>query len=442
MDEISLDEGIEIALTALHADRLALLCGAGLSMADPSNLPNAAQLASEAKRKHDAQYGATRPPLPAGIEEQAEYFFQRGELGTVYLRTFIDPHAFSGHPNVGHAAVADLLLVRAIQIAVSTNVDTLIETAGTMLFGRIGAAIDRRGVAALPPDTAPLLKIHGCWAIDPENTVWAPGQLSAEPVASRITGSAEWLSVHLLDRDLIVVGYFTDWDYLNAVLNRTLGDVRPARVLIIDPSEGPALAGKAPALHALGARANSRFCHVRVSGAVFLERLRSDFSLGFVRRVLHAGGQAYQDLTGAPPDSAWVEPARIDVDDLWRGRRDLEGRFPNHPARDRAPPEEPALGLTILQLRARGAVPEGPYWLLHGQRVRILRTPNQLLHLVQAAFARETPPAVAPDVIIAVGAESSAMPAHVVRGATPPSIVRGGSGRWLTRSEAVMELGL
>jgi hypothetical protein len=246
----------------------------------------------------------------------------------------------------------------------------------------------------------------------------------------------------MLDRDLIVVGYFTDWDYLNAVLNRTLGDVRPARVLIIDPSEGPALAAKAPALHALGARANSRFSHVRVSGALFLERLRSDFSLSFVRRVLHAGGQAYQDLTGAPADPAWLEPARIDLDDLWRRRRDLEGRFPNEPARYRAPPEEPALGLTILQLRARGAVPDGPYWLLHGQRVRILRTPNQLLHLVQAAFTRETPPAVAPDIIIAVGAESSAMPAHVVRGATAPSIVRGGSGRWLTRSEAVMELGL
>jgi hypothetical protein len=175
---------------------------------------------------------------------------------------------------------------------------------------------------------------------------------------------------------------------------------------------------------------------------VFLERLRTDFSLSFVRRVLHAGSQAYQDLTGGPPDPAWLEPARIDVDDLWHARRDLEGRPPNHPALDRAPPEEPALGLIILQLRARGAVPEGPYWLLHGQRVRIVRTPNQLLHLVQAAFARETPPAVAPNIIIAVGAEPSALPAHVVRGATPPSIARGSSGRWLTRHEAVMELGL
>ena len=96
--------------------------------------------------------------------------------------------------------------------------DALIETAGTMLFDRIGAAIDKWGVAVLLPDTAPLLKIHGCWAIDPVNTVWAPGQLSAEPVASRITGSAEWLSVRLLAIQ----------------------------------SEGTTLAAKAPALHALG----------------------------------------------------------------------------------------------------------------------------------------------------------------------------------------------
>jgi hypothetical protein len=75
-----------------------------------------------------------------------------------------------------------------------------------------------------------------------------PRHLSAEPVASRITGSTEWLSVHLLDHDLIVVGYFTDWDYLNAVLDRTVGDVRPARVLIIDPSDATDLARKAPAL--------------------------------------------------------------------------------------------------------------------------------------------------------------------------------------------------
>src|SRR5215469_6298977 len=66
LDEIDLDERSKIALTAL--DRWRCFCGAGLSMADTSNIPNAAQLASGAKRKRDAQYGATGPPLPAGIE--------------------------------------------------------------------------------------------------------------------------------------------------------------------------------------------------------------------------------------------------------------------------------------------------------------------------------------------------------------------------------------
>jgi hypothetical protein len=442
VDEISLDEGIEIALTALHADRLAMLCGAGLSMAPPSNLPSAAHLAAEAKRKHDARYGPPHPPLPTGIEEQAEYFFQRRELGTVYLRTLIDTHTFAGHPNAGHAAVADLLLVRAFQVGVSTNVDTLIEIAGAMLFGRVGAAIDRNAAAALLPDTAPLLKIHGCWTIDPENTVWAPGQLTVDPVASRIAGSAHWLSVHLLDRDLIVVGYFTDWDYLNSLLDSTLGQVRPARVVIVDPSDGATLARKAPALHALGGRADIRFCHVRESGAVFLQRLRTEFSLSFVRGVLHAGIQAYEHQTGMPADPAWLEPARTDADDLWRERRDLEGRVPNEPARERVPPQDPTLGLTLLQLRAAGAARDGPYWLLHGQRVRVLRTPNQLLHLVEAAFARETPPAVAPDAIIAVGADPSVLPHHVVRGGTAPTVARGTSGKWLTRQEAVTDLGL
>jgi hypothetical protein len=192
----------------------------------------------------------------------------------------------------------------------------------------------------------------------------------------------------------------------------------------------------------LGGRAGRRFCHVRVSGAEFLQRLRRDFSRGFVRQILHGGAQAFEDLAGSPPDPAWLEPVRTDADDLWRERRDLEGRFPNQPARDRAPSAEPVLGLTILQLRSRGAVPDGPCWLLGGQRVRVLRTPNQLIHSVQAAFARETPPTVAPDVIIAVGAEPSPLPSHVVRGATPPTIARGTPGRWLTRSEAVIELGL
>ena len=126
MQEINFQDGVNNALDALLNNRLALLCGAGLSMAAPSSIPGAEQLAESAKEKYDATYGATRHPLPSSIDEQAQFFYERGELYTVYLHTYIDRDAFSAQPNSGHFAVADLMLVKGLTTTVSTNVDTLI----------------------------------------------------------------------------------------------------------------------------------------------------------------------------------------------------------------------------------------------------------------------------------------------------------------------------
>src|ERR1035437_868279 len=104
MNEIPFDDGVAIALDSLLSDRLSLLAGAGLSMAPPSSLPSAAALAASAKAKYDATHGARRPPLAATVDEQAEFFFRRDELATVYFRQLIDPNAFAGRPNVGHIA--------------------------------------------------------------------------------------------------------------------------------------------------------------------------------------------------------------------------------------------------------------------------------------------------------------------------------------------------
>ena len=75
-------------------------------------------------------------------------------------------------------------------------------------------------------------------------------------------------------------------------------------------------------------------------------------------------------------------------------------------------------------------------------RTTVLRAPNQPLHRVKAAFERGTAPAVAPDIIIAVGAEATTLPADIVRDGSSPTITRGNASRWMTRSEAVEELGL
>jgi hypothetical protein len=162
----STEDGIDLAFTSLLAQRLAIIAGAGLSMAPPSKLPSAWTLAARAKATYGLQWGTARPPLSDNIEAQAEFFFAQNELQTVYLATLIDRHAFAGRPNPGHFAIADLMLSQAIQTVVTTNVDPLIETAGNDLFGQIEAGIDGATVAALPPHVTPMLKIHGCRLVD------------------------------------------------------------------------------------------------------------------------------------------------------------------------------------------------------------------------------------------------------------------------------------
>lgn len=431
MVPIDMNGALATALQNLLNGRLALLAGAGLSMAPPSRLPNAWTLAERAKAKYDARYAGMLAPLPEAIEKQAEFFFQTAQLGPVYLTEYIDHSAFAGAPNPGHYAAADLLLAGAFRMAITTNVDQLIEAAGLNLNGQVFMGIDGHGLATGPAGTAPLLKIHGCWVADRFNTVWAPGQLNASPVRERIERSAVWLQANLLNKDLVVVGYSTDWDYLNAVLERTLGVVAPSSVLVVDPSSTADFAAKAPQLAALTDRSASSF-HLQASGADFLEGLRRAYSEAFLRVALAQGATEFEAMTGLPPDPDHLAAPATDLDSLWRIRRDLLGCRPGDPARDRDPPNEPAVGLTVLELRAAGAVLDGSHWRVNGRTVRVLRTPNAFLHRVEADFARETAPSAAADVVVAVGAADIHLRPSIAR-SSPGTIARGGGSRWVTR---------
>lgn len=444
MQPLDFDAGVQQMFDSMLASRLVLLAGAGLSMAPPSSLPSAARIAEWAKEKYDGIHGQGRPPLATKIEDQAEFFFQQGDLASVYFRTLIDQHIFAAPPNDGHFAVADLMLVRGIRVAVTTNVDSLIENAGKHLFGQIETGLDGQQMAGIPGDVSPLLKIHGCRDKDHDHMVWAPGQIVAPPVSTRIQSSAQWLTQHLPNRDLLIVGYWTDWDYLNQVLTQVLDQVQPSRVVVVDPVDGNEFEQKAPALYALGQRTHHGFHHVRTSGSDFLAALRLMFSKSFVRRVISMGSGAFAERPGgAPPAPEITEPPDIGNDDLWRMRRDLEGSAVNRPSLALIPPEGSTVGLTVLQLRAGGATPDGPYWRINGERIRVLRTPNELLHRVVARREREMAPAAAPDVVIAVGAEDDSLLPNIARVSTPGgSITRGTSPRWLTRLQAIEEFNL
>lgn len=438
--EMSLEEGVRVAHGSLVADRLSILVGAGLSMAAPSSLPAAWQIAASAKAAYEARFG----PAPFGneIAEQADYFVGRAELATVYLRTLVDKNAFAGPPNAGHYAVADLILVGALQTAVTTNIDTMIETAGQWLFGHIETGVDDVAMSQVPARVTPLLKLHGCRQFDLATTVWSQLQLAAPPVSTRIAGNAAWLTFRLANQDLLVVGYSTDWDYLNQVLRDVVGTVAPATVIIVNPLDAAGLAARAPHLMALGTRASVRFIHIRHSGDEFLAALRRAFCVSFIRQVLHGGRQDFQQLKGVPPDPNWLEPPTVADGAYIQIRRDLEGCAPREVAKQPRPQAGSILGLTLLQLRAAGAVADGSTWLLAGHRVRVVRAEGKALHAAEAAFARESAPIVAPDIVIAVGADDLGLKSNVVRGASEGTITRGASSRWMLRTHAEAELHL
>lgn len=442
----SLDEGVQSALRSVDGNRLTLLLGAGLSI--PSGLPSAQNIADKAKITYDGRKLPTDPPLSADIEKQAEFFYLRGELDTLYIQTLVDKDAFSGRPNDGHRAVADFLLTGAVRGAVSANYDTLIEMAGSHLYGAVEVALDGTQTT-LVHRGSPLLKIHGCWTIDPLHTVWTPRQLD-DPgiVQDRIRSSENWLATHLPNRDLLVVGFGAEWSYLNRVIGRSLGQITPARVIMVDMNDAAKFRTNAPDLMGLGDRAHQQatlqgqppaFLYVQCSSADFFKALRDAFSQGIVRQTLSAGAGTYTTRTGGnAPDPSWLEPSFGTGDDLWHVRRDLEGCRPNQPARSRTPPPGEALGLTMIELQAAGAVPHGAYWQLpSGQVVRVLNGSNRTLDVMQSEYDRDTAPVISPSVIVAVGADDTALPGSIARAnpatSAKASSVRGAQPDWLTR---------
>jgi hypothetical protein len=278
-----------------------------------------------------------------------------------------------------------------------------------------------------------MLKIHGCWQQDRDNTVWAPSQIAAHPVAARIASSETWLKNALVDKDLLIVGYSTDWDYLNQVIEQTLGTVSPASVVVVDPSETAAFVAKAPELAALAGRAGKGAFHVRLSGADFLDELRLTFSKVFVHRAIAKGVTEFQHLAGHPPSAGSQAAPSLGNDDLWRIRRDLLGCKPGQPARQAAPHDEPAVGLTLLQMREAGGTPDGCYWNVGGRTVRVIRAAGAFLHALEGEYRWEMPPVSAPDVVVAIGAEDSHLPADLAR-RPDGSIARGAGPAWMTRA--------
>ena len=416
----------------MNAGRLLVVCGAGLSMATPSNLPSARAVAKECFDKYFLESDPNCDlALREDLEALAEHFAGLNTLESVFIRHLVPWPDFVRPSNAGHAAIADFLITRAAVASISSNYDTLIERSAWDYGSDFRASLDGDEATEDAKHHGPLLKLHGCSQRDRPSTVWARSQLGDPTIAERIEKSKTWMATHLRQKDLLVVGFWSDWDYLNAVIGSALVDVQPLSVTVVDLSPTDTLQEKAPDLWTIAHADNVNFEHVQESGADVLDELRCAFSTSYLRQVLAAGQTAFQQATGTACNPDWLIIEEFDSETLYAWRRDAEGVPSAKPAAQIRPGNSEALGFFHLLLRKSGAVERADGYDLNGRTIRVINGAESILGSLRARFM-EPPAAIAADVVVAVGATDLGVPSNVVRGERAGDIVRpGAAGIWL-----------
>ena len=287
--------------------------------------------------------------------------------------------------------------------------------------------------------TAPLLKLHGCIDRNRDETLWALQQLEDPGVQNRVSSWAQWIHLNLPGKDLLIIGFWTDWNYLNGAINTVLTGHGLASVTVIDPLSAADLQVNAPALWStlqLGT-----FNHVQASGNVALEELRVAFSRVWLRKFFRFGKPLIDASDGGCSPAAF-EPPDGPVSDLYNMRRDAEGIPYHRAAQLREPPPmcTQAAFAHLLLLRANPAR-RAAWYDLGGQSVRVVNGGGQMLSTVRERYL-EPPAAVQADVVVCAGATDLGVPGHLISRGYGASTVRpapGGTSKWITLEAAMDE---
>jgi hypothetical protein len=330
------------------------------------------------------------------------------------------------------------LVTRGIAAALSANFDMLIEQSAWSRKVDLQGALDGMEAMALATATSPLLKFHGCMTKGRKKTLWTTGQLAEVGIAQTIQRCTEWMRLFLPGKDLMIVGFWTDWGYLNRVLAEALNTIAFGSVTVVDPNSSANLQNKAPELWAT-LSPGPHFKHVDKSGGDALEELRVEYSKVWLKRFLALAGPLLAD-EGKPC------PARdltLQCDDLYNARLDGEGVPYNRAARTKAPAgsaSQAALAHHLL-LNA-GATREGAWYLKNERRIRVVNGVGEAMKSVRERY-KEPPGAPQPDIIVCAGAMDLSVPGNLIGAGDDTNIVRpsgGGTARWMTLEQARGEL--
>ena len=441
------EELASLLLGSIAADRLVIFCGAGVSICPPSRVPSADRLARECIEKREVDTGEDLSSLLADqdpLGALAEHFKKQGILINQFLRHLVDWRRFKGKPNRGHEALADFLWCGAADLGITTNVDWLVEKAAERL-GRddFESATDGQD-AAVPRQHRPYLKLHGCCVRDRESTLWCKGQLRERRWQTKLRESRFFLSARLSNRDVVLVGFWSDWAYLDEALIRCLANKKPKNVIVVDPANGRELAARAPRLWEWAHRKGIGFEHVRASGPEFLDELRARYSRQFLRQVLDRGKAPGKKRRAAAAHTASLET--LDCGSLYDLRRDLTGKSRVEVVREKRPDAaSQTTGGFLLDLLAKGGSFQGSEIVLGNKRIRVIRAVGRRLSSVRADFGREAAPGPQPpDYVVCVGAEDDGVPVSIMRTSTGADLIRtsGTAGKWMDTAQARRELAI
>ena len=426
----------------MESNDLVLLCGAGLSVSEPSKLKSAVGVANHCYDAYNL-VDPIPPHLRDDVDGLAGYFYALGLFEPLFLRKLVPWDDLTGQPNAGHAAVGDFLLTGAAAFALSANFDALIEHWCQSLKVFVQGALDGVEANQFANRSRPLLKFHGCMQRDLERTLWTKAQLPEQRVSDRIESCRDWMAQQLPNRHILVVGFWTDWGYLNEVLGQAIDLSDSASVTVVDTKPTAELEQCAPQLWAVLTAAET-FTHVQASADEVLTELRLEFSRIWLRRFYNLGRNMIEAEHG-PADPHLFDAGILDVNDIYDVRRDAEGMPSNRAARTKEPPPDAAQSaFAHLLLKRAGAQQQGAMYVYDDRTIRVLNGGGRSLEEVRAKFAG-APSVTSPDLIICAGAENVGVPANVVRAPVGQSIMRPSAdpgSHWSTLSDARHELAL
>jgi len=412
-------------------------------MAAPSSLPPAWRVAEASFDKYQVNVDpGCAVAMRHDLEAFAQHFVDLHSLQSVFIESLVPWNEFVRPSNAGHAAVADFLVTRAAAAALSANYDMLIEHSAIAYGFDFQNSLDGVEATVRARTQGPLLKFHGCATRDRQATVWAASQLDEEPIATRIARSKEWMAANLQQKDLLVVGFWTDWAYLNTILGSVLGGLAPLSVTVIDMADATDLEEKAPDLWALAHGDHVDFTHVQESGAEALDELRNAFSSNYLKAMLVAGRVAFEESAGVQCEQDWLLIPNFDSETLYGLRRDAEGVPAGQPATHCIPAACEILGAFHLMLRRAGAVATAQGYEFNNLSIRVVNGAGSVLSKLKARFVEA--PAVPPtDIVVAPGATPLPLPANVVRPGQAGNFIRPAAvAAWFDLEGARAELGI